>query len=373
MSICYDTPCYVIKERKFKENYLDVIDSFSKKWKGLVSCGYSVKTNNRREMLKLAWNNNMYAEVVSTREYNYVKELGFTDSKIIFNGPVKGNAFKQAIFNGARINLDSLQEVIELVEYIKKNRINNYNIGLRLNFDLEKCVPGQTMTGTHVGRFGICWENGDFEKAIDILRENDITIKGIHVHYTTITRSLEVFGAIAEKVAEVITKMELNLEYIDIGGGFFGGMYLAEKPTMEQYSEVITKKLEGLNSAETELVLEPGSAICASVVEYQTKVVAVKEIRGTRIVVLDGTVLHINPFLHDRKPLYHIPKALTERKIVEKQILVGSTCLENDRFMTLTNTKELEKDDCVCFTYCGAYTMSLLSDFIVEKPRIYVE
>ena len=83
---------------------------------------------------------------------------------------------------------------------------------------------------------------------------------------------------------------------------------------MEQYAKVIAEKLN--MEQPPLLILGPGSALRSTVAEYWTKVVATKDIRGTRFVVLDGSSLHINPFQIVRNAQYHCPPADNRAKSV---------------------------------------------------------
>ena len=364
------TPCYLIHKGVFKQNCDDIINAFQKEWKGKVGCGYSVKTNNHPQMLQLALEQGLYAEVVSEPEYILAKNCGFTDDRIIYNGPVKGLTKFKACENGAKVNIDSLDELKEMVSFIQKNEIRKKKLGLRVNFDLEYMVPGETSTGNRVGRFGICYENGDLEKALILLKENKIVLDGLHIHFTTKTRSIGVFQAIAQKMSEICQKYHLVLKYIDIGGGFWGGRIIAGKPTMQQYAEAIVSILKETMTVDTELIVEPGSAMSATVVDYITTVVSVKSIRNTRVVTVDGSSLHINPFMNQREQTVVLPKLGEET--IEEQEICGATCLEHDRFMIIRNKGEIQVGSQITFTNAGAYTMSLVSDFIVQKPEVYI-
>ena len=368
------TPCYVIYRDRFLNNLRDIRDNFRKYWNHTVICGYSCKTNNSRLMLSLAKSFGMYAEVVSAREYALVKEMGYQDENIIFNGPGKGNVVLEACRNGSLVNIDNLQELEFVVEgFFRKYHELPEKLGLRVNFDLESCVPGQTSTAWEDGRFGICYENGDVEKAILFLRNRGIRLSGLHIHYTTKTRSLEVYAAISNMVREIIEKYDLHLDYIDIGGGFWGGRKLEEKPTMEQYARTITGILP--REDPTALILEPGSALCSTVAEYWSKVLTVKDVRSTRFVLLDGSCLHINPFLAERNAQWHWQNidGFETVETVTKQVLCGSTCLEKDRFTIVQNGQAFKPGDIVAFENVGAYTMSFVSDFILDKPQEYLE
>ena len=370
----YCTPCYVVYEDKFLHNLRDIQDNFKNYWNNDVICGYSCKTNNSNSMLTLARKHGMYAEVVSTREYEQVKAVGYQDENIIFNGPNKGDSVYSACCGGAWINVDSIFELETLTDGFYK-RYGRYpeKLGLRVNFDLEACVPGQTATAEEEGRFGICYENGDVEKAIFFLREKSIRLSGLHIHFTTKTRSLDVYRAISAMVHKIIATYNLELDYIDIGGGFWGGRKLAGKPTMDQYAEVITQTLN--LKKQPILILEPGSALCSTVAEYWTEVIAMKDIRGTNFVLLDGCSLHINPFQIERNAQCRVCpiESRKEKKRVTRQVLCGSTCLEKDRLSELQDHYQLVPGDRVIFENVGAYTMSFVSDFILQRPSEFLE
>ena len=190
-------------------------------------------------------------------------------------------------------------------------------------------------------------------------------------HYTTKTRSLKVFSAIAAKIDEICKRYSLNPQYVDIGGGFWGGRILEGKPTVEQYATEVVKGLGGLNNEKVELIMEPGSAICASAVDYVTKVISVKDIRKTRIVLVDGSSLHINPFMLKRIPTHRLPEL--GNMMIPCQQVCGATCLESDRFLVLKDAGELKVGSEIVFTNAGAYTMSFVSDFILKKPCVYLD
>ena len=86
---------------------------------------------------------------------------------------------------------------------------------------------------------------------------------------------------------------------------------------------------------------------------------------------IDGSLLHINPFLVQREVDYKV-YATGENKIL-KQVLCGATCLEKDRIVCLDNEKELKIGDYIQINYVGAYTMGFNNYFINCPPYIYLK
>jgi len=371
------TPFYIINKTVFNKNIDQIEQPFFEAWgRNNVIFTYSVKTNNNKILIGEAVKRGWGAEVVSYDEYKYIKEAidSFSDCLVICNGPVKGNMLREATKRGDVINLDNLDEVGELIKIVENNNIDKtkLKIGIRINCNLEKYCPGQTTAGTVGSRFGIDYESDDLFEAIKMLREADISINGIHMHTGTDSRSLEVFRWLSEIACEVADKHGVDLDYIDIGGGFFGGRKLAGKPTMCEYADVITSILKrSFSPNRTKLILEPGASIISTAVDYVCGVANIRTIKNKRIVTLDGTVLHINPFLVDRKPVYEVV-GLGEESIKE-QMICGCTCLEKDRFDIIKDDRALEHESIVIFHNVGGYTMSFNSHFIIEPPRVYVE
>lgn len=370
----YKTPCYVIDLERFRKNCMEIKRPFEEMWESRVEFGYSVKTNHDKNLMRyaaeqLGW----YIETVSPAEYEDACAVT-VPGRIIFNGPCKGAYLKKAYEAGSMINLDHLSEVEELCggAYGKDG---GAEIGIRLNFDLESLCPGETTAGDSVSRFGICYENGDFAKAVGMLRAAGIEPAGIHLHTSTKSRSARVFRMLARKAAEVIREFDLKLSYVDMGGGFFGGQKVAGKPEMKEYAQCICDELrQAVSPQETRLILEPGASVLATSVWYLSRVINVREIRGTEVATLDGTLLHINPFFNDRVPPYRLYRneetAVRARR--KKQIVCGSTCMENDRFLERAEAEALCEGDLFEFHAAGAYTMAFNSQFILRTPEVYV-
>lgn len=363
------TPFYSVDMRKFFDNCTDVMKAFSNAWGENVLFGYSVKTNHDSVLICYANENlNWLIETVSDSEYEYCNGLGIKKEDMIYNGPYKGEELQEAVAGGSYINLDNYDEV---VRYCALSEKDTDRVGVRINFDLENECPMETTAGKSVSRFGIDCNSEEFEAVLKRLEQSGIYKIGLHMHMSTKTRSLKVFESIAKQVVVLQERYSLSLSYIDIGGGFFGGQRVQGKPSMDEYADTICSILKKrINPKETKLIIEPGASVLATCVSYITKVVNVRDIRGSRIVTLDGSALHINPFLVSRNQPYEIIEKLENTNKIKEQIVVGCTCMENDRFITAKNEEELKCGDILSFKNAGAYTMAFNSDFIICPPEV---
>ena len=362
----FETPFYIIDKALLDENYRKFQSALSKYWNNYI-IGYSYKTNSLPWIINYFNDKGCYSEVVSDDEYNLGIMLGIAENKFIYNGPIKTKkTFFEALNNGCIVNIDSKRELRWLSEI--EDRVN---VGIRVNFDIEKSCPGESQCGDEGGRFGFCYENGELKSAIDYLKNNNITLSGLHLHVSSKTRSLSIYKNIARMAVKIIKEYDLKLKYIDIGGGFFGG--LENKPQFDEYFEVISEELKNTVSPEkTILIVEPGISLIGAPISYVTRVIDVKDTVYNRFVITDGSRTNIDPLMTKKNYFYEINKKETTDVIVEKQVICGYTCMEHDRLFECYNSEELCVDDIILYKKVGAYTMCLTPLFIKYFPDVYV-
>lgn len=367
-----ETPCYIVDSEQYEKNIEELMHAYEAEWKGNILYGYSVKTNHFPYMLKAAMKYGWKAEVVSADEYAFAVACGCEEKNIIYNGPQKKDTVLSACKNGAMVNLDNLKEVKLVCDSLNEAEKQKVCVGIRINYDLEKECPGETTCKNMVGRFGISYENGDVKKAIQMLKEAGIPLKGIHMHQSSSSRSLRIYESLAKKAVAIVKEFGMDdLEYIDMGGGYFGGNFFSGKPTVEQYAKTICGILSELVNRNITLVLEPGAAVLATSMEYLVSVLNIRDIRGQRVVTVDGTVVDINPFMNPHPTPFTMlnPGAKTQME----QIIGGSSCMELDRFYPRDIENMVEEDSKLLFYCCGAYMSTHNSSFINVPPNIYLK
>lgn len=362
------TPYYLLDLNKLQSNLNGLKSALEKFWPN-SQISYSFKTNNLPWLLNWMRNNDVFAEVVSTPEYELAEYVGYSTNHIVFNGPYKGNGILlRAVQENSIVNLDSFEEIEFLAKSINLFK-NKPKVGLRINFDLESKCPGETIPAEESGRFGFNVENGDFERAVKLLRDSGIQLVGIHGHHSTKTKSLNIFHAVTTQICECASVID-NLEYIDIGGCLFGDKPGA--PSFEMYIETISNVLHKYNIPSTiKLILEPGAALVASPFSYVCEVVGKKTIKNTTFIYTNGSMKHIAPQMSKIKFNYH--RTTNSERVVPRQVVTGYTCIEMDRFLELENQKELVCGDLITVLNTGAYTISLAPLFIEYFPSVYVK
>lgn len=360
------TPYYVINQKELDDNFGKLKKALDDHWENNI-IGYSYKTNALPWIVSHFDALGCYAEVVSEDEYNLAKRMGVAKDRIIYNGPIKTKgSFLEAVSNGCIVNVDSQREL----DWIGEIATDAGKIGLRVNFDIEKMCPGQSQCGDEGGRFGFCFENGEFEKALHKVQRQGCRVAGLHLHTSSKSRGLDIYRAIAEMACQITETYDLQLDYVDVGGGFFGG--LPTKPQFDEYMALMAGILKRTFSPEkTALIVEPGMAVIGAPVSYVTSVIDVKDTISNRFVMIDGSRTNIDPFMTKSNYFRHIHYK-SEKESLPKQVISGYTCMEHDRLYTAVNEPELSVGDQIVFEKVGAYTMCLTPLFIRYFPDVYV-
>ncbi len=361
------TPYFFLRESLLRQNLQDFSSALAAEWPN-ANIAYSVKTNALPWILKWMNENGVLAEVVSDDEYRLAQLCGFADEQIVFNGPVKGaETFARALRQGAYINIDSKNDLALL----KKDFLNSpERIGVRIN------IPTDLFDERDIGyeadgfRFGFSRENGVLGQVIEELQALfGNTRFGLHTHVNSVTRSPEVYRQTARYVAGIIREYGMEPAFIDVGGGFFGGV--PGKPTPLEYICTIREELlSAVDPQRTRLIVEPGSAIVGSAMELHTTVLDVKDTARSRIVTTDGSRVHIDPLWRKTRYLFSMD---AQRPSFPRQIVCGYTCMDHDRIMTLENEPELRAGDHIVYHRVGNYTVTFGGPFIQGLPPVYAE
>lgn len=363
--MCIETPYFIIHKKELDRNIDDFLKGLKNEWPN-SRLAYSVKTNSLPWLLKYLHTRNVMAEVVSDEEYELAKKCGYGDAQIVFNGPIKGEkCLTDAVRLGAYVNLDSKND-LRIIQSVDRS---GDNIGLRINPDPTIFNENDIGYSEDGFRFGFSDDKGELAEAITVVQNKQRRF-GMHLHCNSITRSKDVYIALARFAAEIIEKYSLDVSYIDIGGGFFGGV--PGKTTPTEYVSAIRNELEGVvNIEKTMLIVEPGSAIIGSVVDLVTRVVDVKDTSKSKIITTDGSRIHIDPLWIKKGYMYSV--RTQSNRTIEKQIICGYTCMDHDRLMIVQNEKELLPGDQITYHRVGAYSMTFGGMFIRYYPDVYVK
>lgn len=364
----YGTPFYLMYPDVYANNLKAFLNAFKCRYDRIIS-GYSFKTNYVPALCTYAKNEGCYAEVVSEMEFQLAEKLGFKN--IIFNGPIKRESILyHALDKGAIVNLDSAYEVDSVCKYKQCHPDVQIKVGLRVNVMLtDKDGNSTIQCGLRAGRFG--FPNDILDENIKKLKEAGIVINSLHGHTSSNDRVPFNYVVISKHMLSVCEKYGLtNLEYFDVGGGFFGaaakGFDVSKKPSYTDYANAILDTVlsnEWFCKHKPYIVIEPGASVVSNVFDYVTKVYQTKHINNTNFAVVDGSVFDVKPTMHS----YNAPTDAFVQNENGNTVLydvVGSTCMEKDVILKSIELPNLHHGDYLMMRGLGAYTICLTPIFI---------
>ena len=362
----FGLPLYVFDETAFINNYNNFVSCFQKAYPN-YRVSYSYKTNYTPYICKLIKENGGYAEVVSEMEYNIARKIGYDNSKIIFNGPDKGQAGVDAVLNGSIVNVDNIYELNRICSAAKENPERNLKIGIRVNLDI-----GQSF----ISRFGM--DKTDVKRAFDIVDGiNNLNIVGLHCHISR-CRDLKAWKKRTEIMLALSDKyFSVTPEYIDLGSGMFGLMepsfaaQFNEIPSYEEYAtvtaELIAKHFSDLDDEKNPILFtEPGTTLINKYIDVIGKVCAIKNINEKNFAVMNCSEHNLGETCTLKQlpiEVIHTGNSLTN---YEKLDFTGYTCLEQD-VLYKNYCGPLSAGDYIIFGNTGGYSNVYKPPFI--KPN----
>lgn len=360
----FGSPLYVFDKAAFVQNYNSFYNTMRCEY-DKYELSYSYKTNYAPYICKTVKDLGGYAEVVSDMEYYIAKKVGYNDSQIIYNGPIKGVMGNEMLLNGGMLNVDNLDELRRIIKFVREHREKTIKIGLRINVDI-----GQEF----ISRFGIDVESEDFEKALKLVDDIDnLEIQGLHIHVGQ-SRTVGAWSNRIKEALKIVRKYfnGYTLKYIDLGSGMFGEMddelacqFGENLPKYVDYAKVIGKEMNEYYGdcpfdEKPILFTEPGTTIINHYIDFIASVSSIKRIKGKDFVVLDCSKHNLGEISYLKK----LPISVIHNNEVQQEIkngeFVGYTCLEHDK-MYVGYNGTLGLEDNIVFGNVGGYSN-------VDKP-----
>lgn len=362
MTNIINTPYYIFYADEFIKNYYNLESTFRTIYPN-YHIAYSFKTNYTPAVCNLVKELGGYAEVVSDMEYTLARKIGFEVEKIIYNGPGKGDCLEECLLSGGKLHVDNNDDLANVIEVASQNTDKQFNVGVRVNFDVDNGL---------LSRFGFDNSNGDFAKCVNKLNAiSNIKVNGIHFHISR-ARSVEAWRKRIEKILAIVDEVfDYDLDYIDLGSGMFGdlGTELSEQfgnpPSYRDYASVVAGCMEMhyRNCDKKPLLFtEPGTTIVSRYFHLFSTVVDIKTIREKSFALLDSSFHNVGEICELKKvPIaIHENTVGNEQKFYDSLDLVGYTCLEQDVIYKNCHEK-IAIGDLVEIKNVGGYS-------IVDKP-----
>ncbi|MDR0778387.1 MAG: diaminopimelate decarboxylase [Methanomassiliicoccaceae archaeon] len=360
----YGTPVYVTDEDLLRANYRSVHNAFSKYMDTRVH--YACKANSSLAILKILEQEGSYIDAVSVGEVITCMKAGFDASRILYTGTsVSTHELNEVAKLKVPINIDSASELERLAKID-----TGMDISVRITPGVGSGHCDKVVTGAEGSKFGIPMDAAveTYGRALDL----GFKPKGIHAHIGsggyTAEPFMESVSVLIEKTNEIKDELGLELQYINMGGGF-KVPYKPNEPEMdvEEIASAVTDMILDETSVRT-IALEPGRYIVCDTTILLTRCNDVKLTGIKNYIGVDaGFNTLIRPAFYGS--YHHVAIANKFNKACEgKYDVVGPICESGDHIARDRALPAPEEGDIIAVYNAGAYAFSMSSTYN-SRPR----
>ena len=358
----YGDAFYLLDSKQFEANYHELKNAFSSIYP-IFNIAYSYKTNYTPKLCKIVNELGGYAEVVSEMEMELALRVGVEPTNIIWNGPIKNPVeLEKLLLLGGIVNVDSLDD-LELIKIIVNSHLDKqFNLGIRVNYDVGDDV---------ISRFGFDVDSNDFKECLNyVLKTNNITFHNLQCHFAK--RSIEYWPARVKGMIQLIDKIGVIPNRIDLGGGLFGKMedllkkqFKSEIPSYEDYANIAAKAFkERFGDNGPEIIIEPGSALVGDCMKFVGTIKTIKNVRGKWFASVLASQKNIS--MSGVNPPIEVINMGEKTNHYDNLDFVGFTCIEGD-VIYKGFSGNIAKGDVIVISNCGSYSIVMKPPFILPN------
>ncbi|HSQ48857.1 MAG TPA: diaminopimelate decarboxylase [Candidatus Deferrimicrobiaceae bacterium] len=365
----YDTPLYVLSEKRIRDNYNRLYTSLINAYK-YVRIYYAAKANTNLTVLRILQSEGAYLDTVSPGEVFMGLSSGFTPDRIMFTGTsVRDDELKMLADANITVNVDSQSELDRLLKIAVPPIIS-----VRVNPEIGAGHHSHCITAGSESKFGL-WEE-EVIQAYAIAQRARVERFGIHMHIGSGILDSEPYKLAVEKLLSVAKRVHdevgIDFEFIDIGGGL-GVPYKPEDKDLDlaEYAKVISAfktKVKEYGLGKPFLFVEPGRYLVCDASILLTTVNTVKVTPNRKFVGIDaGFNTLVRPTMYGS---YHPILVANKLEAAEKETydVAGPICESGDLLAKDRTMPKVEEGDLLAVLNAGAYGFSMSSQYN-SRPR----
>ncbi len=213
----YDTPLYVVSEKRIRDNYNRIYDALIRNYK-YVRLYYAAKANSNLAVLKILQSQGAYLDTVSPGEVFMGLISGYTQDRIMFTGTnVRNDELKVLSDANVTMNIDSQSQLDRLLKIAVPPILS-----VRINPEIGAGHHSHCITAGPDSKFGL-WEEEAIQ-AYAIAKRARVERFGIQMHIGSGILDVEPYVLAVDKLLSIAKRIHdevgISFEFIDIGGGF---------------------------------------------------------------------------------------------------------------------------------------------------------
>ena len=382
----FGTPAYIIDENVVRARCREYLSAAAKSFGADALPLYASKALCFTEMYRIAKEEGMGIDCVSSGELYTAQRAGFPAERIYFHGNNKTDfdiSFAMDMGVG-RIVVDNLDELAAVSAEASRRGITQ-GILLRITPGIDPHTHRAVVTGNVDSKFGSAIATGQALQIVEAaINAKNIDLIGLHCHIGSQIFDIEPFSDAADImvrfIAEIKEKLGFEVRELNLGGGL--GVAYTEDDAQISYADSIEKigaivrtfcKEHSIKMPR--VILEPGRSLVAAAGATLYTVGSVKEITGFRNYISVDGGMPDNP----RYALYQSQytalianRASAPRDYVAT--LAGRCCESGDLLGENMKIQRAERGDILAVLVTGAYNYSMASNYnrIPRPPVILV-
>ncbi|SHG98223.1 diaminopimelate decarboxylase [Thermosyntropha lipolytica DSM 11003] len=369
----FKTPLWVIDEQGFRENCRRFKEAFSAYGDSLVI--YASKSLSCLALVKIAEEEGLGLDVVSGGEIFTALKAGFPMDKVFFHGNNKSREeLVMALETGVgRIVVDNFYE-LELLNHICSEMGKKQDIMLRITPGVEAHTHEYIKTGQIDSKFGFTLPDGQALEGVRMALDCKwLNLKGLHCHIGSQIFEMASFrhatGVMMDFYATVKNELGLELDELDMGGGFGIFYYKGDEPCdpkdwAEAVMLTVREKADEYNLKMPRVIVEPGRAISGPAGITLYTIGSRKEVKGIRkYVAVDGGMGdNPRPALYGAKYTAILANK-ADKPVREKVSIAGKCCESGDMLIWDIELPTVEPGDILAVFATGAYNYAMSSNY----------
>jgi diaminopimelate decarboxylase len=361
-----NTPCYVFDPAAVASDYSDLKRALG------TPLVVSLKANPTADLfVRCAHTFVDGIELASQGELNVV--VGRSPIPKFINTPAMDQTLMRAgMASRATLILDSLFQVEMLATLSQKAR--PLPVMLRLNAASLVGNVAQLGGGDHFGM-----DVSEAMQAIVRLRATGVSVRGLHVFAGS--HSFKVWSplirtAIEQLLPAVEAAAGAPLELVNVGGGFPED-WRAQPALFDEYRRSLNRL-----SSRVKVYHESGRGVFNGCGHFVTKVIAVKSVNGSRVVICDGGIAQCFMLAQTERVIKRLRRpavvpmgelSAAPRALSGPVRVVGNSCNRADVVGELDSSVSVRPGDRLIFGGCGAYTTYSPTGFLnLKAPTLYL-
>ncbi len=384
----FGTPLYLMDDARIRYNCRRYLTAMKECFGETSRVIYAGKAASFKEMYRIMKEEGMWVDSVSVGEIFTAVSAGFPVENICFHGNNKTDsdlafALEQGVGTIVIDNTDELLALNAIAQEFHKKQ----SVLLRLTPGIDTHTYEAVSTGKVDSKFGFAIETGAAEVVTKLaLSLENIELLGFHCHVGSQVFDSDSFVFSATIMLEYIRRMKDTYNYVakvlDLGGGY-GVRYVENDPDMDIYSNIrrvadhISETCKAFGISQPAIWMEPGRSIVADAGMTLYTVGTVKEIEGYKnYVAVDGGMTD-NPRFALYGSEYTLMIANKAKEAADYQCSVVGRCCESGDIIqeNVSLPASVTKGDVLAVCTTGAYNYSMSSNYnrFLKPPVVMIK